>query len=430
MLAQEFLKRPVFVIPVLLIADLVLTALIVRYVSYTEIDWIAYMQEVEGFLSGERNYTLLEGDTGPLVYPAGFLYIYAGLRHLTSDGTDIFKAQVIFAAVYMSVLGVCLAIYRAGQTVPFYVWPLLLLSKRIHSIFVLRLFNDCIAMLLGFIGLYLFTKSHWKVGSVFYSLAVSVKMNMLLWAPGLLLVFLLGTGLWGTVKCLSICAAVQLILGYPFLTTYPVEYIARSFNLGRVFMYKWTVNFKFLPEEIFVSKSLSAALLLLTILVYIIFARKVIIENVDALNREAERQNTGKTFSPSNLIGSQKLTPHFIITVVFISNFIGVVFARSLHYQFYCWYFHTLPYLLWTTNLPFLVQCILLIAIEIGFNVYPASAFSSLLLQIAHIALLVALYLQKAPRVLWWMDETEHLNSLDANKKETTASKRMKDKAT
>lgn len=33
----------------------------------TEIDWIAYMQEVEGFLNGTRDYTQLKGDTGPLV---------------------------------------------------------------------------------------------------------------------------------------------------------------------------------------------------------------------------------------------------------------------------------------------------------------------------------------------------------------------------
>ena len=33
----------------------------------TEIDWIAYMQEVGGFLSGDLDYTHLKGDTGPLV---------------------------------------------------------------------------------------------------------------------------------------------------------------------------------------------------------------------------------------------------------------------------------------------------------------------------------------------------------------------------
>lgn len=37
----------------------------------TEIDWIAYMQEVEGVVNGTWDYTKLRGDTGPLVYPAG-----------------------------------------------------------------------------------------------------------------------------------------------------------------------------------------------------------------------------------------------------------------------------------------------------------------------------------------------------------------------
>ena len=38
----------------------------------TEIDWKAYMQEVEGFLNGTRDYRRLEGDTGPLVYVTPF----------------------------------------------------------------------------------------------------------------------------------------------------------------------------------------------------------------------------------------------------------------------------------------------------------------------------------------------------------------------
>lgn len=37
----------------------------------TEIDWVAYMQEVEGVANGTWDYTKLRGDTGPLVYPAG-----------------------------------------------------------------------------------------------------------------------------------------------------------------------------------------------------------------------------------------------------------------------------------------------------------------------------------------------------------------------
>ncbi len=35
----------------------------------TEIDWVAYMEEVGGVLQGERDYSQLKGCTGPLVYP-------------------------------------------------------------------------------------------------------------------------------------------------------------------------------------------------------------------------------------------------------------------------------------------------------------------------------------------------------------------------
>lgn len=233
----------------------------------TEIDWKAYMEEVEGFLEGERDYTKIEGNTGPLVYPAGFLYIFSILRFLTEQGTNIFRGQCIFIFVYLLNLAIVFALYSMDSSVPILSCLSLLLSKRIHSIYMLRMFNDCIAVLLGYISLLLFTRSHWKTGSLFYSLAVSVKMNLLLFAPGVLLVMLMGTnGYVETILCLSICAGVQLLVGLPFLTTYPLEYLRKSFELDRVFMHQWTVNYKFLPVEVFTGKPLSIALLALTIL--------------------------------------------------------------------------------------------------------------------------------------------------------------------
>ena len=51
------------------------------------------------------------------------------------------------------------------------------------------------------------------------------QMNILLFAPALFLAYLATQGFVGTAKQLFICASVQLILAYPFLTTYPVSYI-------------------------------------------------------------------------------------------------------------------------------------------------------------------------------------------------------------
>lgn len=45
----------------ILFAELALNILIVLKVKYTEIDWIAYMQECEGFVNGTLDYSQLKG---------------------------------------------------------------------------------------------------------------------------------------------------------------------------------------------------------------------------------------------------------------------------------------------------------------------------------------------------------------------------------
>lgn len=45
-----------------------------------------------------------------------------------------------------------------------------------------------------------------------------------------------------------------------------------------------------------------------------------------------------------------------VATIFFTSNLIGIIFARSLHYQFYSWYAQQLPFLAWRTRYPVLVK--------------------------------------------------------------------------
>ncbi|XP_074403420.1 dol-P-Man:Man(5)GlcNAc(2)-PP-Dol alpha-1,3-mannosyltransferase isoform X1 [Zonotrichia albicollis] len=236
---------------------------VIRRVPYTEIDWKAYMQEVEGFANGTRDYTQLKGDTGPLVYPAGFVYIFLGLYHATGRGSDIRLAQYLFAGLYLLNLLLVFRIYCRTNKVPPYVFFFMCCaSYRIHSIFVLRLFNDPVAMAILFLAINLFLEERWSWGCLLFSLAVSVKMNILLFAPGLLFLLLQRFGLLGCIPKLCICALLQVVLGLPFLLVNPVGYLTRSFDLGRQFQFKWTVNWRFLPEEVFQNRVFHAALLL------------------------------------------------------------------------------------------------------------------------------------------------------------------------
>ena len=431
----NLLCNPAVVAVVLSVIEVLLCSLVIWKVPYTEIDWKAYMQEVEGFLSGERNYELIRGDTGPLVYPAGFLYIFSALRWVTDSGSNIALGQWIFAGLYIANLAIVLCIYHSvwkaaeehkvkvpywkrltrydddvASGVPPWVWAALVLSKRVHSLFVLRMFNDCVAVFLGLLALLSFTRGRYRGGCLVYSVAVAVKMNMLLWAPGVLLVLLLANGVRETLVCLTLCAGTQVLLGLPFLSTYPVQYLSKAFELGRVFMYEWTVNFKFLSEETFTSASLSVALLGCTLLAFAAFAHKWLRAQREVLLRAHGKQldgGDGDEEAPLLIrwCAGRQLQSPFIVVTIFTSNFIGVAFARTLHYQFYSWYFHSLPLLLWHCRLgagagagaAVLMRLGVMAAIEVCFNVFPATPVSSLLLQLCHALLLVALFIAPAP---------------------------------
>ena len=41
------------------------------------------------------------------------------------------------------------------------------------------------------------------------------------------------------------------------------------------------------------------------------------------------------------------------LLILFTGTFIGILCARSLHFQFYCWYFQMLPFLLWQVGSAF-----------------------------------------------------------------------------
>lgn len=101
-------------------------------------------------------------------------------------------------------------------------------------------------------------------------------MNVLLFAPGLFVVLVLSHGLFGAFKYIFVCGIVQLVLGAPFLLTFPVAYIHRSFELGRQFFYKWTVNWKCIPEPIFHMKAFQLSLLALHLLVLFLFLNKLL----------------------------------------------------------------------------------------------------------------------------------------------------------
>eukprot|EP00940_MAST-03C_sp_MAST-3C-sp2_P003212 g3212.t1 len=396
--AIEWKYFPMLVGCPLLLAELILGILIIQKVSYTKIDWDAYMQEVEG--PAERYafvYSDLRGETGPLVYPAGFVWIYAGLRWIAGgDGSDIRTAQYVFLGMYVVTLATVLAVYyrafarsSARSALPAYACGILILSKRVHSIYMLRMFNDAVAMMILYAAIAVFVcfkgRTRWAIGCVLYSLAVSVKMNIFLFAPALFVLML------------------KIVVGAPFIATDLFDYIRCAFGGFGDLQHKWTVNWKFLSPEIFFSRATAATLLLLHVVTLLLFAhfrwcrseggliavlRKTLVDGETAIVGDAKRAS---------------LSPEHIATVMLECNFIGIVFARSLHFQFYVWYWHALPLLLWSSarRLPLVAKFAILVLLEYAwsYGLEPvegtSTAASSIALQVAHFSLLAGILLSE-----------------------------------
>ncbi|KAL5013721.1 hypothetical protein ScPMuIL_007991 [Solemya velum] len=362
---------PIPLMVVLFVAEMLVNYIVIQRIKYTEIDWVAYMQEVGGVVNGTYDYSQLKGDTGPLVYPAGFVYIFMGLFYLTGHGTNVRLAQYIFGLLYLVTLLLVFHIYRKTKIVPPYVlFFICCASYRIHSIYILRMFNDPVAMVFMYMAIGLFLANHWGWGCLFYSLGVSVKMNLLLFSPAILLLLLVTQGTVGTIKHLTICAVPQILLALPFLLVNPRAYIVMSFNLGRQFFYKWTVNWRTIPETTFLNQYFQATLLSAHIGVLLLF-----------IFYKWKRLFPGVKFGLLMLPIQNQL-----------ANFIGMCFSRSLHYQFYVWYFHGLHYLLWCSTLPVVLRVLVLGLIEMAWNTYPSTVLSSSLLHVSHGIILFGLW--------------------------------------
>jgi len=365
--------------PALLALDAVFCALVLWKIPYTEIDWVAYMQQVSQFVGGERDYTRIAGGTGPLVYPGAHVLIYTALYHVTDEGENVWLAQRLFAMLYLATLAVVMACYWQAK-VPPYVFPLLILSKRLHSIFMLRCFNDCFAVFFLWLAIFLFQRRQWTLGGLAYSLGLGVKMSLLLVLPAVSVVLFLGRGFRGALRVVLLMAQVQVAIGLPFLSHNPWGYLGRAFELSRQFLFRWTVNWRFVGEDVFLSRPFAAALLVLhaSVLVAFITTRWLKPSQKSLADILTPMLSLGSPFSAQEeSVVSLSVTGRYVMATVLAANVAGMLFARSLHYQFYSYLAWSTPFLLWRGGVHPVLQYGLWALQEWAWNVYPSTPISS-----------------------------------------------------
>ena len=390
-------KMNLLLMPALLVLEYVALTLITERVPYTEIDYLAYMEQIDMIeKDGNFNYTAIEGGTGPLVYPAGHVLVYKIMYRVTNRMENLAGGQLVFKYLYLLTLFLQFLCYYHLKLPPYCV-IFASLSKRLHSIYVLRLFNDCFAtlfMVLTVLSLVVCAGSNSSrtrmilsfLASLTYSIAVSVKMNALLYFPAVLIsVYLINDGLlYVSIISLLLMLSWQIGVAIPFLRRYPKEYLKGAFNFGRQFMFKWSVNWQFVGEDGFSSRAFQTSLLVsqVIMIVTVLFTLypQIFGDIIKSLRHPRTRINTRTSQKKAGMIAK----------LLVLTNFIGVLFSRSLHYQFLSWYHWTLPILIYLSGIPWFLAPVWYILHEYCWNSYPPNARASTILFVVN-ALLLAL---------------------------------------
>ena len=101
-------------------------------------------------------------------YPAGHVYIHQFLYVITDSGRNIRLAQHIYGGLYLISVALTSAIYRKAAA-PNWLLLLLPLSKRLHSIYGLRLFNDCWAVVSVQASILAYSNGFLEIGTILYA---------------------------------------------------------------------------------------------------------------------------------------------------------------------------------------------------------------------------------------------------------------------
>ena len=261
----------------------------------------------------------------------------------------------------------------------------------------------------------------WTIGTLIFSLGVGVKMSLLLALPGIIMVLgqaletrrVLSLGglmsqvqvsltlLDYEVNILWLTCSGQVLLAIPFVAKNSLGYLSRAFEFSRIFLFKWTVNWRFLGEEAFLSRGFSVFLLTIHGLFLGLFL-------VTRWTRPSGLSILGlvkRIFKPLPPAAERQIaagvTPDFVTTSILSSMAIGLLCARTLHYQFYAYIEWTTPFLLWRSKMHPIGTYAVWAAQEWAWNIFPSTSVSSTI---------VVLCLAIQVLGVWWGSKDDFVN--------------------
>jgi alpha-1,3-mannosyltransferase len=152
-------------------------------------------------------------------------------------------------------------------------------------------------------------------------------MGVLLYLPALLMNLNFHFGIIKTLASVAFLGVMQVVIGLEFILFDYKKYFGHAFELTRVFLFKWSVNWQFLGEEVATSKQWALILLVLQLSLLLIFLLFKWTFIRAGLSKWFQQIRLNELFA-----SAKQLDPYYVALSMFTCNFIGIVCARSLHF--------------------------------------------------------------------------------------------------
>lgn len=169
----------------------------------------------------------------------------------------------------------------------------------------------------------------------------------------------------------------KFVASLPFTSTNARSYVANAFQLTRVFKYEWTVNWRFLPESTFLSPQFAVQLLAAHAAVLLLFFFTRWTKPLGRSPRDLARLAFANPDPVAQKRIFNSLNADFILTTILTSMLIGMLCARSLHYQFFAYIAWSTPFLLHKAGINPALMWVIWLGQEMAWNVYPPAELTS-----------------------------------------------------
>ena len=372
----EFPKNfinPKNVILFVLLVEIIKWAFILLFDNYRNMYYSTYDGQATLYLNGVRKYNQYVNMEGPCHNPALDIYLHVILKKITSDAKNPYAAILWGTLWHLLIWFMAVKIYQEAfekHSSNVLLVTICCFGIKYTWISVKYAYGECYSVFVVLIAVYLFQKGYSILACAAFSVALGLRIHMMYYLPGIFLILCLSKSFWKALFLVGFIIFMQFVWAIEFISLYPTEYFSSVLDANAIFdlnaqinQYKWVASRKDTLRYLVDSHLLNVFLVIIAVLTWIYL---LLVRWLPLLHPDRELKWDVICRSIGFELGSifrldVKLSPYFVAEVLLLSNYIWLLWARTLHEQFTVYYWYSLPFLMY----PILISN----KIELGFVV-------------------------------------------------------------